>query len=84
MVTILFLALGTCAILFAFLYFYLLILNGCIRILSTCRSLGIWKRVCIFCFLWIPVLQLFLARYLSKRAHIEFDAGAKRAGSLKR
>ncbi len=59
---------------FAFLYFYLLILNGCIRILSTCRSLGIWKRVCIFCFLWIPVLQLFLARYLSKRAHIEFDA----------
>ena len=59
---------------FAFLYFYLLILNGCIRILCTCRSLGVWKRVCILCFLWIPVLHLFLARYLCKRAWIEYDA----------
>lgn len=60
--------------LFAFLYFYLLFLNGCIRILATCRSLGIWKRVCIFCFLWIPVVHLFLGKYLSKRACIEYDA----------
>ena len=59
---------------FAFFYFYLLILNGCIRIICTCRSLGIWKRVCIFCFLWIPVLHLFLGRYLSRRAYIEYDA----------
>lgn len=59
---------------FAFLYFYLLILNGCIRILSTCRSLGIWKRVCILCLLWIPALHLFLAGYLSRRARIEYDA----------
>lgn len=59
---------------FAFFYFYLLFLNGCIRILCTCRSLGIWKRICIFFFLWIPVFHLFLGRYLSKRAYIEYDA----------
>lgn len=59
---------------FAFLYFYLLILNGSIRILCTCRSLGVWKRVCILCLLWIPVLHLLFAKYLSKRAYIEYDA----------
>lgn len=59
---------------FAFLYFYLLVLNGCIRILCTCRSLGVWKRVLIFCFLWIPILHLIPGRYLAKRARIEYDA----------
>ena len=59
---------------FTFLYFYLLILNGCIRILCTCRSLGIWKRVLIACFLWIPLLHLCFAKYLSRRAYEEYDA----------
>lgn len=56
------------------LHFYLLILNGSIRILATCRSLGVWKRILFFCFLWIPVIHLFPLRYLSKRAKIEYDA----------
>lgn len=55
-------------------HFYLLILNGYLRILCTCRSIGIWKRVLFLCFLWIPVLHLFFAKYLSRRACEEFDA----------
>ena len=58
----------------AFLFFYGLVLNGCIRILLTCRSLGVWKRALIFFFLWIPVVHLFFARYLSRRAGIEYGA----------
>ena len=46
-----------------FLFFYLLVLNGSIRILCTCRSLGVWKRVLFFCFLWIPVVHLFPLKY---------------------
>ena len=57
-----------------FFFFYFLILNGCIRILCTCRSLGVWKRVVFVFFLWIPLIHLFLARYLSRRAKIEYDA----------
>lgn len=57
-----------------FLHFYLLILNGSIRILATCRSLGVWKRILFICFLWIPVIHLLPLTYLSKRAKIEYDA----------
>ncbi len=55
-------------------YFYLLILTGSICILSTCRSLGVWKRVLFICLLWIPVVHLFQVKYLCRRAKIEFDA----------
>ncbi len=57
-----------------FLFFYFLILNGSIRILCTCRSLGVWKRVWFFCWVFIPVLHLFPLKYLSRRAKIEYDA----------
>ncbi len=60
--------------LFTFLFFYLLVINGSLRILCTCRSLGVWKRALFFCFLWIPVVHLFPLKYLSKRAKIELDA----------
>ncbi len=69
---------GSSAVLFdavlAFFFFYFLILNGCIRILCTCRSLGVWKRVLLLSFIWIPFLHLIPAKYLSKRAKIEYDA----------
>lgn len=56
------------------LHFYLLILNGSIRILASCRSLGVWKRIVFICFLWIPVVHLLPLKYLSRRAKIEYDA----------
>lgn len=57
-----------------FFYFYMLILIGSICILTTCRSLGVWKRILFFCFLWMPVVHLFPLKYISKRAKIEYDA----------
>lgn len=59
---------------FVFFHFYLLVLNGYIRILCTCQSLGIWKRILLFCFLWLPLFHLLPARYMMKRAYIEYDA----------
>lgn len=56
------------------LHFYLLILNGSLRILVTCRSLGVWKRILFFCLLGIPVIHLFPIGYLRRRAKTEFDA----------
>ncbi len=60
--------------LLTFLFFYYLILNGSIRILSTCRSLGVWKRVLFFCWVLIPVLHLLPLKYLCRKAKIEYDA----------
>lgn len=69
---------GTYVIVFdailTFFFFYFLILNGAVRILCTCRSLGVWKRILLLFFLWIPILHLIPAKYLSKRAKIEYDA----------
>lgn len=56
------------------LHFYLFVLNGSLRILCTCRSLGVWKRILFLCLLWIPVVHLFPLRYLSRRAKTEYDA----------
>lgn len=69
----------TCAVIFlidgilCFLHFYLLTLNGCVRILFTCRRLGIAKRIFIIFALWIPLFNLFLIRYLIHKAEEEFD-----------
>ena len=59
---------------FMFFHFCLLVLNGYVRILCTCRSLGVWKRILLAFFLWIPVFHLLPARYLMKRAYEEYDA----------
>lgn len=56
-----------------FIYYYLLIVNSCIRILCTCRRLGIIKRLIVIFFLFTPVVNLFLLRYLSKKSKEEFD-----------
>ena len=59
---------------FVFFFFYLLILNASLRILCTCRSLGVWKRILFICWIWIPVFHLLFLKYLSRRARIEYDA----------
>ena len=58
---------------FCLLHFYLLALNGCVRILFTCRRLGIAKRIFILFALWIPLFNLFLLKYMSQKAGEEFD-----------
>lgn len=60
-------------IIFCCVHFYLFLLNACLRILLTCRNLGIFKRALIILGLWVPLLNLFLLRYLGKKAKTEMD-----------
>lgn len=60
-------------LIFCCVHFFLFLLNACIRILCTCRRLGIVKRLFIILWLWIPVLNLFLLHYLGKTAREEMD-----------
>lgn len=60
--------LAVCLILFLGLWIY----NGTVRILLTCRRLGIVKRALIFCNMWIPAMNLFLIHYLCRKAEEEY------------
>ncbi len=60
-------------LIFCCIHFFLFLLNACIRILLTCRRLGVVKRLLIIFWLWIPILNLFLLRYLGKKAKEEMD-----------
>lgn len=57
----------------AFLLVALVILGGALRILFTCRRLGIVKRVLLVLNLWIPVVNLFLMLWLCRAARDEYD-----------
>lgn len=58
---------------FCCVHFYLFLLNACLRIILTCRRLGIFKRLLIILGLGVPLVNLFLLRYLSKTAQAEMD-----------
>lgn len=60
-------------LIFVCVHFYLFLLNACLRVILTCRSLGILKRLLIILGLWIPLVNLFLLRYLGKKARMEMD-----------
>lgn len=55
------------------LFLFFLLLNGQLRILFTCYRLGIVKRLLIICNLWVPVVNLFLMKYLCEKAKEECD-----------
>lgn len=54
-------------------HFYLFLLNACLRVILSCRRLGIFKRLFIILGLGIPLVNLFLLRYLGKMARAEMD-----------
>lgn len=60
-------------LIFVCVHFYLFLLNACLRVILTCRSLGILKRLLIILGLWVPLVNLFLLRYLGKKARMEMD-----------
>ena len=60
-------------LIFCCAHFYLFLLNACLRIIRSCRRLGIFKRLFIVLGLWIPLVNLFLLRYLGKMARAEMD-----------
>ena len=51
----------------------LVILGGALRILFTCRRLGVVKRTLLVLNLWIPVVNLFLMLWLCRAARDEYD-----------
>lgn len=55
------------------LFLFFILLNGQIRILFTCRRLGIVKRIIIIINLWFPVVNLFLMHYICRKAGEEYD-----------
>jgi triacylglycerol lipase len=65
-----------------------ILFNGCVRILLTCRRLGIARRLVVSFFLWFPLINLFVMHYICRKAVEEYDhecyrftARAERAGS---
>lgn len=62
----------TCDAIYTVIFLFLFLLNGCLRIILCCHRLGIIKRVLICLNIWIPVVNLFLFRYLEKAAKDEY------------
>ncbi len=81
-------ALFTANLVTGILVLFFLLFNGQLRILFTCYRLGIVKRLLIILNLWVPVINLFLMKYLCEKAKEEcdnercrFTARAERADS---
>lgn len=60
-------------IIYVILYFYLLLLNGSLRVLCTCRSLGTLRRILVFTGLMTPIVNLFVLKYICGKAKEEYD-----------
>lgn len=66
-----------------------MILLGSVCVLCTCRRLGLLRRLLVFLNFWIPLVNIFLMRYLCRAARDEYDhecykvaAQAQRAESM--
>ena len=58
---------------YTFCFLYLFILNGTLRILFTCKRLGIVKRFLICINMWIPILNLIFLHYMCRLTKDEYD-----------
>lgn len=59
-------------VIYAIVFIWLFLINGCLRVFLGSRNLVVGKRVFIFLFMWIPVIQLFLAKILCNAAKDEY------------
>lgn len=57
-----------------------LVAYGSLRIVITCRRLGIIKRLILISLIWIPVVNLFVMRSLCHAARAEYDHACYKAG----
>lgn len=55
------------------LFLSLIILNGMLRIFCTCKRLRVVTRLLVFLFIWWPIVNLFLMKYLCRVAEEEYD-----------
>ena len=54
-------------------FLYGILFNGCVRIIFTCRRLGVTRRLVSAMLLWIPGINLFVMRYIRRKAIEEYD-----------
>lgn len=59
--------------LLALAVFFVITACGALRVLVSSRRLGLLKRVLVVCNLWVPLVNLYLLHYLSRKAGEEYD-----------
>lgn len=70
-------------IVYSLIFVWLFLVNGSIRILCTCRRLGIIKRLIIYLTLWIPLVNIYFTYYMCRVAKDEYALETFRAFSNK-
>jgi len=65
-------------VIYAIIFVWLFLANGCLRIFFTSRNLGIIKRLMILLFMWVPFVQLYLAHIMCKAAKDEYLVAVQR------
>ncbi len=68
----------TLEVLYSVIFVWLFLINGCLRIFFASRNLGIFKRIIILLFMWVPFVQLYLAHILCKDAKDEYLVAVSR------
>ena len=68
-------------IVYSLIFVWLFLVNGSIRILCTCRRLGIIKRLIICLTLWIPLVNIYFTYYMCRVAKDEYALETFRAFS---
>lgn len=59
-------------VIYSVVFIWLFLINGCFRVFFGSRNLVVGKRVFIFLFMWVPIVQLFLAKILCDAAKDEY------------
>lgn len=79
--------LGTYYFIFDFVYsvifVWLFLVNGSLRILCTCRRLGIVKRLLTCLMIWVPLINIYFTFYMCRMAKDEYALETFRAFSMK-
>lgn len=65
-------------ILYAVIFVWLFLANGCLRIFFCSRNLGIVKRLLILLLMWVPFVQLYLAHIMCRAAKDEYLVAVSR------
>lgn len=65
-------------VVYAIIFVWLFLANGCLRIFFTSRNLGVVKRFFILLFMWVPFVQLYLAHIMCRAAKDEYLVAVQR------
>ncbi len=65
-------------VVYAVIFIWLFLINGCLRIFFGSRNLGVTKRIFILLFMWVPFVQLYLAHIMCRAAKDEYLVAVSR------